>query len=330
MSKYDVPGLAIAIINEGEIVYSDTFGVTSLDSNERISKDAIFEAASLSKPVFAFFVMKQVDKGLIDLNTPLYNYVSYQDIEHDKRYKSITSRMVLSHRTGLPNWRNDTLNFTIDPGVKYQYSGEGFQYLARALAKVNSVDRDGLFEIFKQDVAEPLDARRLYFDWKQDVAENKVWGHKNGVVDSNGPSDFRTEEFGSAHNLHTDIESYARFTNAVLSGENLAKKTYTEFLREQVEIPKDDYENAVLGNTHWSLGFGMKETKNGMRYSHGGNNGDFTSFLVFYPEQKFGMVLFSNSEKVMFSNFTNEIASYLETDLHMDMDALTEILSKYE
>ena len=329
MAEYSVPGLAIAVVNGEEIIFHKNFGVDALNNSKQIDEKTIFEAASLSKPVFAYFVMKQIDKGLINLDTPLYTYVDYADISHDERYKLITPRMVLSHTSGLPNWRKDTLDFLYDPGTKYVYSGEGFQYLARATAAVNKVDRDGLYEVFKSDVATPLKATRFYFDWNDDVAKHKATGHKNGSVGSNGPSDFRTKEFGSAHNLHADIKSYARFINAMISGDKLLNTTYKEMLRAQVLIPEDDYEKKVLGNTHWSLGFGMKKTSNGFMYSHGGNNGFFTAFTIFYPKKKFGMVLFSNSEKIMFSNFTNEVAKYLETDLHMDMEELNKLLAKY-
>ncbi|MEM8999447.1 MAG: serine hydrolase domain-containing protein [Bacteroidota bacterium] len=330
MAQYQVPGLAIAIINGDSIVFQETFGVTTMGSSEKMGQKTIFEAASLSKPLFAYFVMKQVDKGLLDLDTPLYQYVDYTDIIHDQRYKLITPRMVLSHTTGLPNWRSGQLNFRFAPGTRYAYSGEGFQYLARATAQVNNVDRDGLFEVFERDVAQPLNATRLYFYWNEDVAQHKATGHREGKVGSNGPSDFRTEEFGSAHNLHTDIESYARFIAAILSQKNLSEGAFQEMLKPQVAIPTEDYESVVSGNTRWSLGFGVKETPNGPMYSHGGNNGFFTAYMLFYPEREFGLVLFSNSEKIMFSNFTNEIASYLQTDLRMDLGALNRLMAKYE
>ncbi|WP_350290922.1 serine hydrolase domain-containing protein [uncultured Croceitalea sp.] len=307
-------------------------GYAHLKTKKKVTKETIFEAASLSKPLFAYFALKQMDKGLIGLDTPLYEYVDYPDIQHDEHYKMITARMVLSHTTGLPNWRpeNDTLKFIFTPGDKYGYSGEGFQYLARAVAKVNHVDRDGLFEIFKQDIATPLNAGRLYYNWNDDVAKHKAWGHKDGEAGSNGPSDFRVAEFGSAHNLHTDIDSYARFIGTMISGAHISDELYAELLKKQVVIPNEDYEKAVLGNTHWGLAFGMKNTSNGWMYSHGGNNGDFTAFTIFYPDAKFGLVLLSNSEKIMFSNFTNEITSFLQTDLHMDMKVLEKILAKYE
>jgi CubicO group peptidase (beta-lactamase class C family) len=69
-----------------------------------VNDQTLFEAASVSKPIFAYFVMRMVEKGLLNLDTPLYKYLPYPDIEHDDRYKLITARMVLNHTTGFPNW----------------------------------------------------------------------------------------------------------------------------------------------------------------------------------------------------------------------------------
>jgi len=61
----------------------------------------------MSKTVFAYFVMKMVDKKVIGLDVPLYSYLPYPDIAYDERYKLITARMVLSHTSGMSNWRED-------------------------------------------------------------------------------------------------------------------------------------------------------------------------------------------------------------------------------
>ncbi len=103
MDSIGMPGLSIAIINKAEIVYHNNFGVSNIESKEPVTNEGIFEAASLSKPLFAYFVMKQIEKGLLDLDKPLYKYLPFPDIEYDDRYKSITARVVLSHTTGLPN-----------------------------------------------------------------------------------------------------------------------------------------------------------------------------------------------------------------------------------
>jgi CubicO group peptidase (beta-lactamase class C family) len=105
MDSLGMPGLSIAIITNGKICYERALGVTNMSTGKKVDRNSIFEAASLSKPVFAFFVMKMVENGELDLDKPLYQYLPYADIAYDDRYKLITARMVLTHTSGLPNSR---------------------------------------------------------------------------------------------------------------------------------------------------------------------------------------------------------------------------------
>lgn len=105
MDSLQLPALSIAIINDGKIAYHRTLGVADINTGVRVNDQSVFEAASLSKPVFAYWVMKMAEKGKLDLDKPLYQYLPFPEISHDERYKLITARMVLNHTTGFPNWR---------------------------------------------------------------------------------------------------------------------------------------------------------------------------------------------------------------------------------
>lgn len=105
MASLQLPGLSVAIINDGKIVYQRALGQANMETNSIVKEGSIFEAASLSKPVFSGFVLKMAEQGKLNLDTPLYKYLPYPDIENDERYKLITARMVLTHKTGFPNWR---------------------------------------------------------------------------------------------------------------------------------------------------------------------------------------------------------------------------------
>src|SRR5215210_5440517 len=98
-----VPGLALGII-EGKRVYRRGFGDAIEESAQPVSDETVFEAASLGKPVFAYAVLRLVDAGVIDLDRPLYDYLPLPDADNS-RMKRVTARHVLSHTTGLPNWR---------------------------------------------------------------------------------------------------------------------------------------------------------------------------------------------------------------------------------
>ncbi len=100
-----VPGLVAAVVRDGGIDWLRGFGTTAVGSEQKVDQETVFAAASLTKPVFAYAVMKLADAGRIELDRPLAEYLAYQDIADDERARKITARMVLSHSTGFPNWR---------------------------------------------------------------------------------------------------------------------------------------------------------------------------------------------------------------------------------
>lgn len=167
MKELNIPGLSIAFINDGKVWHHKTMGYANLEKKLPVTDKTIFEGASISKSVFAFFVMTYVEDSKLDLDKPLYEYLPYPDIAYDARYKKITARMILSHRSGLPNWRENeedkTLKIKFEPGTDYQYSGEGYQYLAMVLKHVEGTDWDGLEAAFQEKVAKPLDMEHTVF-----------------------------------------------------------------------------------------------------------------------------------------------------------------------
>lgn len=120
MKEGDVPGLAIALVRNGELAWQRGFGVKSVKTNEPVNDSTVFESASLSKPVFAYAVLKLVDAGKFDLDKPLNQYLpGNYDVGEDPRLGQITARRVLSHTTGFPNWRSGALKIHFTPGERF-------------------------------------------------------------------------------------------------------------------------------------------------------------------------------------------------------------------
>ena len=101
----EVPGAAVAVVRGGRVEWHKGFGVKNAETKEPVDGSTVFEAASLSKPVFAYAVLKLVDQGKLDLDAPLSKHLPTPYVEGDERLNLVTARMVLSHRTGFPNWR---------------------------------------------------------------------------------------------------------------------------------------------------------------------------------------------------------------------------------
>src|ERR1041385_369085 len=165
IEKGDIPGVSIAYIGKGRLVWHKGFGVTSTKTKAPVTDNSIFEAASLSKPVVAYAVMKLVDEGKIDLDKPLSQYLheAYPNI-YDVRVNEITARHVLGHSSGFPNWRNsDTLKIYFNPGERFSYSGEGFVYLSKVIESITGEK----FDVFmKRTVFDPLGMQSSSYSWR--------------------------------------------------------------------------------------------------------------------------------------------------------------------
>ncbi len=313
MDSLNMPGISLAIINNGKVVYRYAGGVANIDKGSLVDEQSVFEAASLSKPVFAYFVMRMVDKGILDLDTPLYHYLPYPDIEHDERYKLITARMVLTHQTGFPNWRYiekadsslhvnyGDLYLKFIPGTQFAYSGEGFHYLTKVVAHLNGKDIQTLEPIFQEEIARPLHLEHFYFSGNTYITAHKVSGHEDGkVVDKKWPIAFPEQDstwFGAAGGLHTDVESYAGFLIALMNDNGLSKKSIGEIFSTQIKLPETNELVTEGGYSAWGLGIAIMDTPSGPLYLHGGNNGDFQAGFAMDKDKKWGFVFFTNCDK---------------------------------
>lgn len=327
MDSLSIPSISISIINDGEISYNNSLGITNTITNQVANKKSIFQAASLSKPVFALFVMKLSEKGIIDLDRPLHYYLPDEEMEKDQRYKNVSARMVLSHRTGFPNWRwfdkpSEDLEinrgdfFMInDPNTTFNYSGEAYQYLARVIAHLNFVNMNELNDLFQNEIAQPFSMEHAYFVWNDYLYDNNVSGHIDGkprkMKWGTALPNQNSRVFSASGGLRTEANSYANFLTSIMNKEGLYKETYKEMLSPYTVIPRDNVNYTEDGITHWSLGFGIKPTENDTIYRHGGSNKDFQSEFAFSIKKKYGYVFFVNCDK------GNELNEKLEQFLGM-------------
>jgi CubicO group peptidase (beta-lactamase class C family) len=151
---------------------SATPAQTAVTPQTPLNPGTIFEAASLSKPVFAYMVLRLADRGEFDLDRPLHEMLEYPRLAHDERYKRITARIVLSHGTGLPNWGGEKLTLRFDPGTDYGYSGEGFVFLQKTVERVTGRSLD---ELARREVFEPLGMTRSSYVWQERFAGNAAY-----------------------------------------------------------------------------------------------------------------------------------------------------------
>jgi CubicO group peptidase (beta-lactamase class C family) len=293
-----IAGLSFCLISENVIAHCGALGVTNSQTGQPVQQSTIFQAASLSKPVFAYTVLKLVDQGVIDLDTPLLEYIGETtarkvhlgDTFDDPRARVITARMVLSHTSGFPNWRQKGhLEFIFDPGEKFGYSGEGFGLLQKVVERLTE---SSLEELVTTLTFEPLGmVDSTYSRAKLDLARY-AWPHDVMGVLTPKPPDFDSHmQKARAHaaaTLLTTARDYSRFVIALMTGNGLERATHAEMLRPQVDVDDD-------GTVRWGLGVGLEQSGAGNRVWHWGDNGDSKAFFVADPQRGNGLVYFANS-----------------------------------
>lgn len=286
-----IPGLSMAVMNQQGIVWAKGFGVREMGKPAPVDQNTVFSAASLGKPVFAYLVLKLVDEGKLDLDKPLYQYVPYHAIERDERYKRITARMVLSHQTGFPNWRqNGRLRLLFAPGQRFSYSGEGFVYLQGVVMTITGQD---LEEVAQQYVFKPLGMSRSSYRWQPAFENNCATPHNGFGQPEPLP---RFQETNAAFSLQTTAADYGRLLVALLTGEGLKPATAQAMLSPQVTPGKTLHDTTqTSANIRWGLGIGLVQEAGQEGFWHWGDNGGFRSFAYVSRTRKQGFVYFTNS-----------------------------------
>jgi CubicO group peptidase (beta-lactamase class C family) len=293
-----VPGLAFAIIRDGRIVETKALGVRDTSTGIAVDGNTIFEAASLSKPVFAYAVLQLVDAGLLSLDTPLSLYVPNY-VKDDPRAASITVRNVLSQSSGLPNWRSNTnpLKTYFKPGERFSYSGEGFVWLQRAVEKITG---EPLNDVMTRLVFDPLEMRQSSYIWRADFEADYAVPHDAQPAPGNKA---RPSKPRSASTLHTTAADYARFLQAVLSDARLKPDTAQQWLDPQIRLQQHCIQclstDRPDGDQHvaWGLGWGLEPDAGS--FFHWGDNDGFKAFVVGSPADRSAVVVFTNGTNGM-------------------------------
>jgi CubicO group peptidase (beta-lactamase class C family) len=286
MAEGDVPGLSIVVIRGGEISWQRAYGVANAETRAPLTGDAVFESASLGKPVFAYAVLKLAGAGVIDLDVPLHRYLP--EPMTDERLKRITARMVLAHTTGFQNevMPGQMLAVHFEPGSRFSYSGAGFLHLQRVVEHRTGKKLPALMH---ELVFRPLGMRDSGYVWIPEYETRKVYGHSAGgrVAERRKPS------VATVATLHTTPHDYARFVIALMRADAM--------LAPQTPLQESCYNclatagGAVSPSLSWGLGVGLERTVRGTAFWHwGDNNGEIHNFAMGYPNGD-GVVIFTNS-----------------------------------
>jgi Flp pilus assembly protein TadD len=243
--------------------------------------------------VFAYAVMKLVDKGTIDLDKPLATYLAGADLAQvypaaaagDPRWKAITARMVLTHSTGFPNWFNNTpMRFLFDPGERFSYSGEGYSLLAAAVTVATGRSFN---QLLQELVFDPLGMSSSSYVWRPDYDTRITASHDTlGRPSVRGKA--TTPRAGAS--LYTTAGDYARFLVALGNGTGLTKAAWQAMTRAHIQV----LDRGGKPCFSWGLGVGVHQSGADATLWHWGDNGDLNAYFEIVPKRRRGVVFFLN------------------------------------
>lgn len=311
MEECHTSALSIAIIENYEICESFAYGVKRRVSKEKVTTETLFQAGSISKPVFAVAVMSLVERGTLDIDTDISDYlVGYEIPTYDNQKHKITLRQILSHHAGLnlhgfagyqqgqkiptveqiltgtfPS-NNVKLKLIKDPEIGFQYSGGGYilaQKIVTDFCKINFCD------LMDELVCSPL--LMTNSTYSQPLPKNKFseiavgYNHHNLQL----PGGYNIMPELSAAGLWTTPSDLARFGIEIMK----ALKSESTFLEKNTAelMTTKAYENSPYG-----VGFVINQSKKGFTFGHGGSNFGYHSNMTFCPDDGSGIVVMQNSD----------------------------------
>jgi len=311
-----VPGVAVAGMKD-EQPYQLFAGVERA-GGPPVTHRTFFPAASLSKPVFAWAVQDLAKQGKIDWNRPLQDYVADLGLEGTAR--KITALHVLTHSTGLANWRfqpNVPLASAFEPGTKWQYSGEGFVLLQRVVEKI--VGRP-IAEYMRTAVLEPLGMTQSTFAWTPEIKNVAALGHdRQGALlerslafyeqrnyetlqkSSLNPASATYEQIAAAYQQNKQAFLPVALSPNVAGSLQTTIGDYAVFLAHVLKAAvtrSDDYKARVDVNRDiaWAPGWGVDRSFKTPSLFHWGDGPGFKNFCWVQPARRSALVFFTNGD----------------------------------
>jgi CubicO group peptidase (beta-lactamase class C family) len=322
-AKHHVSGASVAIVHGGKVAWAAGLGLKRAGGEERVDADTLFQAASISKPVAAVAALRLVERGEIELDRDVNDYLVSWKVPTAvvAGGEKVTLRRLLSHMAGLgvhgfPGYFSDQpipelldvldgrepantppIRIEQKPGWQWRYSGGGYCVLQQMLLDGAELEFP---QLMKELVLEPLEMTCSTYaqPLPQELRENVAIGHLYPPPRPLRGDGFVTHPELAAAGLWTTGRDLARFVVAVQEAhagrrpEFLKQETARAFLEPQTEraIPDSGGARAGLG----IMVFGSDEHP---RFRHGGANAGFRCELVAYRDDGLAAVVMTNSDQ---------------------------------
>lgn len=306
---YGLPGAAVGIVYNQELVYSNGFGYSNLENKVRISENTLFRIASISKLFTGTAIMQLRDAGKLHLDDPIKKYIDWFELKKpESHWEDVTIRQLLTHTSGIPReaafpyWTDrqfptmqqiqETLpdqTMIFEPETKWKYSNLGISLLGKIIENVSGVTYD---EYIHKNIFAPLEMNASRTQIDQDNP-NLATGYLYPVENGKKVEALFTDSKGitAAANLSTSISDIAKFISLQFSSDSKVLKQSTLREMHRPHWMRPGWKNG------WGLAFSTFYSGSKLYVGHAGWISGYRSQVLFNVDDKVGVVVFLNTEE---------------------------------
>lgn len=334
-----VPGIAMGIIYDQELLWAGGFGLNSVENNLPVEVDSLFRIASITKLFTSIGILQLRDAGKLRLDDPLTEHLPWFTIKYrHPDAKTITLRHMLTHTSGLPRDSHTPMWTEVDfpdreimidalagretalpPETRWKYSNLAFALLGEVIAAVSGMEYS---DYIQANILDPLEMRDTLI-WPQDGQDTRLTkGYTR--MDKNNQRQrapfMNAAGFAPAFTNASSVTDLAKFISFNFryeqSGPVLRGSTLKEMHR--IQWLEDDWLNG------WGLGFGIRrDSKGNVWAGHGGGAPGHTTSVQFCPAAKFGVITLTNV-------IAGDPMVYSQQAIDMLMDPATKLFKQPE
>ncbi|HWI63175.1 MAG TPA: serine hydrolase domain-containing protein [Symbiobacteriaceae bacterium] len=307
MSEQQVPGLAVAVVRDGALLYSQGFGVTSVeDGGLPVTTSTLFRIGSITKALTGTMLMRLVEQGTLELDRPIVEYIPWFRLSRPEWSGLVTLRMLLTHRSGIPTELNQfgrrdpegleahvreeipRLQVVAPPGTVYCYSNGGLN-VAGYLAQV--VTGKPFTVLMDELLLRPLGMGRTTFDPMVAITYPVAQAHRPGPDGSvrvvhRMPENTADYPCGFAFSTADDL---ARFASMHLCGGQGLLSPDSVDAMHRPQFPCYNTFNSYVGLAFRTYGY-----KGRRRVFHGGAIDGFRASLELLPDEGLSVIILGN------------------------------------
>ena len=308
---FNIPGLSIAIVSGGNVVFSKGYGVSNVNTGQRTTRDTLYSTASVTKLFVGTAIMQLVEKKLIDLNDPVAKYLRYFRMK-DERYKSITILQMLSHTSGLPDiateelyssWENPEYDegaleryvrsvqdksLIANPGESYSYSNMAYDVLGDLISKVSKMPFE---QYIKQHILDPLEMKKSTILFKNVDSNLLASPHLMDEQFEYKVSDMipYSRRHPACGTLFSNVKEMSHWAIANMNrGVFKGKRILQDASYETMWRP------AVIEDNPVGISWLIEDIGPYKLFSHGGGDPGYRTEFYIIPEKSIGVIVMAN------------------------------------